>query len=74
MKSNITLLFKYNDYYDLFQEWMQSRINGTLKIEIIKDLSRSLRKYIIAFNCSNNNSSNIIQTIFLSVINIGAWA
>ena len=46
---------------------------GTGKTETIKDLSRALAKYVIVFNCSNKNSYNTMATLFLGVINTGAW-
>ena len=46
---------------------------GTGKTETIKDLSRTLAKYVIVFNCSNKNSYNTMATLFLGVINTGAW-
>ena len=46
---------------------------GTGKTETIKDLSRALGKYVIVFNCSNKNSYNTMATLFLGVINTGAW-
>jgi dynein heavy chain len=46
---------------------------GTGKTETIKDLSRAMGKYVIVFNCSNKNSYNTMATLFLGVINTGAW-
>jgi dynein heavy chain len=46
---------------------------GTGKTETIKDLSRTLAKYVIVFNCSNKNSYNTMATLFLGIINTGAW-
>ena len=46
---------------------------GTGKTETIKDLSRTIAKYVIVFNCSNKNSYNTMATLFLGVINTGAW-
>ena len=46
---------------------------GTGKTETIKDLSRTMAKYVIVFNCSNKNSYNTMATLFLGIINTGAW-
>ncbi|MCQ2815651.1 MAG: hypothetical protein MJ252_00145 [archaeon] len=46
---------------------------GTGKTETIKDLSRNIAKYVIVFNCSNKNSYNTMSTLFMGVINTGAW-
>jgi dynein heavy chain len=46
---------------------------GTGKTETVKDLARSLAKYVIVFNCSNKNNYNTMATLFMGILKTGAW-
>ena len=47
---------------------------GTGKTESVKDLAKALGQYCVVFNCSEQITFKMMETLFLGLCNTGAWS